>query len=322
MKRVHLFVLVGAVALPGSLVPAAAGSPVVAPDVGVGSSAVAVIKGKVNRPNGRKIAGITVLAYPKQGTRQGTEPLAETTTNSKGKYRLDLSPGGYRVLADGYGKLRTSQWFDDSATLDSSRRVRARGVVKRVSFTLSNPAGEIPEPILPTNTPASPGFAGLPVDEITSYEPQKECRTQPRPGTVALRELLLATYGEDIPAYMNRECLSDTSEHYDGRAIDWMVDSRDRNQASKGDAFVQWLLATRDGEPAAMARRLGVMYLVWRGRIWGQYRLEDGWREYNDCSQAQYRSPEYDNTCHRNHIHISLNHDGAEQRTSWYQAGG
>lgn len=60
------------------------------------------------------------------------------------------------------------------------------------------------------------------------------------------------------------------------------------------------------------------MYIVWRGRSWGQYRMDEGWRDYEECQSSEYRGRAYDNNCHRNHVHLSLNPTGATKSTSWW----
>ena len=63
----------------------------------------------------------------------------------------------------------------------------------------------------------------LPVelDSAAFYEAQTICDPTPRPGATALQNLLLATYGP-ATIYIPRACTSSTSEHFDGRAVDWM----------------------------------------------------------------------------------------------------
>src|SRR5579875_1612324 len=91
------------------------------------------------------------------------------------------------------------------------------------------------------------------------------------------------------------------SEHYDGRAIDWMVSVTDRRQHAAAKAFLAWLLATdKAGNRFAMARRLGVMYVIYDNRMWGAW---DGrWEQYDGC--FHHPQPAYANTCHRTHMHI------------------
>ena len=61
-----------------------------------------------------------------------------------------------------------------------------------------------------------------------------------------------------------------------------------------------------NGMAALNARRLGVMYVIWNGKIWGAYRSADGWRPYTGGES------------HSDHIHISLSWNGAMKSTSWW----
>ncbi|WP_258272927.1 hypothetical protein, partial [Escherichia coli] len=81
------------------------------------------------------------------------------------------------------------------------------------------------------------------------------------------------------------------------------------------DAVIKWMFAKdAQGRPYANARRLGVMYVIWNGKIWGAYGAGKGWRPYSTCAKHPEKS--WDNTCHRNHMHISLSWAGAMGRTS------
>ena len=149
----------------------------------------------------------------------------------------------------------------------------------------------------------------------TEYVPQDSCDPTRRHGTTMLGNLLSRTYrGTTWGSY--RPCDGSVSEHHDGRAIDWMVSSRDRAQHAMGHDFWVWLLKTdRYGNRFAMARRLGVMYIIFNSRMWGAW---DGkWEEYNGC-QTKYRARKYDNQCHRTHMHISLSWNGARGLTSFW----
>ena len=117
--------------------------------------------------------------------------------------------------------------------------------------------------------------------------------------------------------YSLRPCGSGTSEHYDGRAIDWMVSAAVPWQKTDATDLIGWLLAKdKYGHAFAMARRLGIMYLIFNNRIWGAW---DGkWEEYNGCLAASMQADQYDNTCHRTHVHISLSWKGAFGVTSFW----
>jgi hypothetical protein len=169
-------------------------------------------------------------------------------------------------------------------------------------------------------TPVPPTPAGLPTAiEPLTYVGQTTCDPHVWPGTKALATLLATTYRSDgatswASAYA---CGTDSpqSEHYEGRAIDWMTSVHNAKQRAAATSAIAWLLATdRAGNPFAMARRLGVMYIIWNNRIWGSW---DGrWDSYNGCSTK--KSSAYDNACHRTHVHISLSWNGAMKRTSYW----
>ena len=80
-----------------------------------------------------------------------------------------------------------------------------------------------------------------------------------------------------------------------------------------------WLLKTDQyGHRHAMARRLGIMYIIWNDRMYASYDgfvakryLSSGCRTRRTCSPTLR---------HRDHVHVSLTRRGAKGRTSWYYA--
>lgn len=165
--------------------------------------------------------------------------------------------------------------------------------------------------------PTAPVTLPAAVDWQAEYQGQHLCSPEAKPGAQRLSDLLDATYGS-FTTYISRSCATPgISEHEEGRAIDWMVDSEIAAQRTKAWQFLNWLTATgAGGEPGAMARRLGIMYLIYEDKMWRVYRPEDGWTEYSGCSAKPSES--YDTSCHRDHIHISLTWDGAYARTSFW----
>lgn len=182
------------------------------------------------------------------------------------------------------------------------------------SLTFAPAASASTSPRVPAVT------SGLPTDleGLARYVPANSCDPHAKPGTTALADLLVRTYGSHYG--IDRTCGTDplpTSEHYDGRAVDYFLNVHNKAQRKQANAVIGWLLA-RDGNgnSYANARRLGVMYLIWNNKIWGSYRASDGWRPYSSC--AAHPGAAYDTTCHRNHIHISLSWEGAMKRTSFW----
>ncbi|SDT07922.1 Putative peptidoglycan binding domain-containing protein [Friedmanniella luteola] len=167
-------------------------------------------------------------------------------------------------------------------------------------------------------TPNPPVPASLPagIEPLSGYVPATSCDPTAKPGAVALGTLLTTTYpGTRFGSA--RTCGADTSEHYDGRAVDWMNSVRVRKEAAQAKALISWLTATdADGNAHANARRLGVMYIIWNGKIWGAYSAERGWRAYSSC--ADHPEKGWDSTCHRDHVHLSLTWAGAMKRTSYW----
>lgn len=148
-----------------------------------------------------------------------------------------------------------------------------------------------------------------PVDDYAPYQPQRLCHSLPKPGAVALAKLLLDAYPDTTSYGIGRACdAGPRSEHKEGRAFDWGAGVRDDREAAAVEDLLQRLLATdQDGNEHALARRLGVMYIIWDGHIWSSYRAADGWRPYSGPS------------AHTDHVHISLSWDGALGRTSLWQ---
>lgn len=176
------------------------------------------------------------------------------------------------------------------------------------------------QPTLPKG-PVPPGVTtNLPFDAAGEYQAQTICDPNPKTGADRLRQLLKQVYGETtIGIY--RDCdRGGTSEHKEGRALDWMYHWRNLEQRAKVEAFLAWLIAPgEDGRPGANARRMGIMYVIWNGRIWGIYRADEGWRDVGGCtSDPAKQKSNYDNYCHRDHVHMSMTWDGAAAMTSYW----
>lgn len=164
------------------------------------------------------------------------------------------------------------------------------------------PPAPFPAPL----TPMAPG-----INPVINYEPQNTCDPSAKPGALRIDQIVKATYGADQYTWIPRGCeVGGTSEHKEGRAIDWMVSVRDPQQRANAEAFLNWLLGPdQTGRPYGHALQLGVMYIGWHDRMWRGYGIERGWQELKGCFGKS--DPKYDNYCHRNHIHISLTRMGA-----------
>jgi hypothetical protein len=164
------------------------------------------------------------------------------------------------------------------------------------------PLAPMPPPLLPMPPHVNPAII---------YEPQTTCDAAPKLGAVRISQIITSTYGKGQYIWIPRGCnVGGISEHKEGRAIDWMVSVRDRQQRANAEAFLNWLLGPdQTGRPYGHALQLGVMYVGWHDRIWRGFGIERGWQELKGCFSK--KEAKYDNYCHRNHIHISLTRLGA-----------
>ena len=156
--------------------------------------------------------------------------------------------------------------------------------------------------------PAAPAFSRA-IDDYGRYEGQTLCVTEPSPGLVDLRALITAAYPGVAPlGRLVRDCAQGgTSEHKDGRAVDWAVNVNSPAQRAAAEDFLGWLLATDvHGNANANLRRLGIMYIIWDRRVFKAYRAKDGWTPYTGAS------------AHTDHIHLSLSWAGARRETTWW----
>lgn len=154
------------------------------------------------------------------------------------------------------------------------------------------------------------------IEPLAPYVGQTSCDPHIKRGTQKLARRLVHTY-RGTSYNSTYACGTDgtQSEHYEGRAIDWMVSVRNHHQHAVARAFLHWLLRTSHvGNRFAMARRLGVMYVIYNNRMWGAWDVR--WEDYNHCSR--HRAHAYDNACHRTHMHISLSWNGARGRTTFW----
>lgn len=167
--------------------------------------------------------------------------------------------------------------------------------------------------------PAVPSGMPRAVDALPDYVGATTCSPTVKPGTKALMSLLLRSYPDSRSLGIVRACGSGgKSEHKEGRALDWGNRAWVPSEAANVTSFTRWALKRdNNGNPYAMARRLGIMYMIWSDHIWEASNPGAGWQPYlhRNCSRVS--------TCptslrHRDHLHISLSWDAAMGRTSFW----
>ena len=196
----------------------------------------------------------------------------------------------------------------------ASYAVRAIGAVTIPAVTLPLAAASVSASVLPAaatvKIPPPPSKA-LPaaLDIAEPYVGQSTCDPTAKPYVVKFGDLLKSHYASvTTTSYgIGRNCNSGVTEHSEGRALDWMLSVNDPTQKAVADSVTQWLSAPdAQGRPGAMARRFGIMYIIWNRKMWRAYDPGRGWAPYTGSAP------------HTDHIHFSFSWDGAYGRTSWW----
>jgi hypothetical protein len=155
-----------------------------------------------------------------------------------------------------------------------------------------------------------------PIEDYAPYEPPTRCSPHDRVGTVALGRWVVRRFG-GASGGISRACAGSPSEHNEGRAFDWSVDVRRPADRRRVRRLLSALFAPDTaGNPAALARRMGVMYVIWDDTTWSSWRrfapapyLNTACPSKRECSRTLR---------HRDHVHISLTREGARGDLSWY----
>jgi hypothetical protein len=168
--------------------------------------------------------------------------------------------------------------------------------------------------------------AGNPADRIATpidpmkYDYAKKCLKRPQPGMLALQSWLEQHSTGVSWGIMRCEKLGphNYSLHSEGRAIDWHLDAHVPAQRAEAMRLINLFLAPdKEGNPFALARRMGIQGLIFNCRAWWG---GPGLVPYTPCYDKHGKPAKIDDTsAHRNHIHIELNWAGARKQTSFWK---
>jgi hypothetical protein len=157
-----------------------------------------------------------------------------------------------------------------------------------------------------------------PIEDYASYQPQTRCSPKAKPGTEVLARWLVRRYGGAVGGISRACSRTATSEHAEGRALDWTLDATSGRGRRVARAFLRDAFATdRAGNPDALARRMGIMYVIWDDRM---YPAWSGFEPERYLSSSCPRRRRCSATLrHRNHVHVSLTRSAARGTTSWFE---
>lgn len=191
---------------------------------------------------------------------------------------------------------------EDPMTPQTARRLAfALAPVLGATALAVQPAAAVTAPPQPTHALPSA------LDVAVPYQGMTFCDPVARPGVLNFARLMTSHYGVGSTGGITRACGNGVTEHSDGRAWDWMLSSTNPDQKAIADSVVAWLVAPdAQGRPGAMARRFGIMYIIWNRKQWRAYDMGRGWADYHGSSP------------HTDHIHFSFTWNGAMGKTSWW----
>jgi hypothetical protein len=157
-------------------------------------------------------------------------------------------------------------------------------------------------------SPPSVGPFPPAIEDYSRYEGQTQCLNVEQPGVQAFRDLVMRAYPNTGRGGILRNCtVGGRSEHKEGRAWDWMVNANVAHERAAADQVLAWLLATDEhGNEHALARRFGIMYIIWNRQVWSAYRPHQGWQPYTGAHP------------HTDHVHFSFSWAGARRETSGF----
>lgn len=157
-------------------------------------------------------------------------------------------------------------------------------------------------------------LADQPMDQ-PKYDYAHRCTKNPTKGASLLKRWLLDNSSGRYIGIMRCETWGkdQASLHAEGRAVDWGLDVSRPQEKREARRLIELFLAEdRNGNPQALATRMGIQEIIYDCRIWhvGLKRM----KRYEPC-----KDPEVDRTtAHRDHLHIGLNRSGAAGRTSFW----
>jgi hypothetical protein len=183
-------------------------------------------------------------------------------------------------------------------------------------------AGAAPRAAAFDPVPGNPAdrLAELPIEPFR-YDHARRCLNRAQPGTRALEAWLGAHAGGVSWGIVRCARLSgdNYSLHAEGRALDWHLDAARPADKREAERVIALLLAPdRLGNPAALARRMGVQEIIWSCRSW--FSGSDRLQPYSACYDPRgRRRRRVDRTlAHRDHVHFGLNWPAARMRTSFW----
>jgi hypothetical protein len=155
------------------------------------------------------------------------------------------------------------------------------------------------------------------IEGYPRYQPATKCSPKAKPGTKQLGRHLVRRYGGGFGP-ISRKCSGSRSEHTEGRAFDWTLNAVRKVDRRRAKAFLDRAFATdKAGHTHALARRMGIMYIIWNDRMYSAWDRYDAEPYLSSSCPSKKKCSK--TLRHRDHMHISLTRRASRAETSWYR---
>jgi hypothetical protein len=158
--------------------------------------------------------------------------------------------------------------------------------------------------------------------ESSLYDAATHCDSHTRPGMLDLQHWLEHhVRGVFWGSYRCEKWgKHSASLHAENRAIDWHLSVHSAADRRAAASLIALLLAPdRDGNPQALARRMGIEEIIWNCGYWGACMSD--FKPYSPCFTRKGKPDRAvdDTTAHRDHVHLGMTYAGAAARTSFWR---
>jgi len=200
-------------------------------------------------------------------------------------------------------------------------RARAGSAVAIVAAFLLAAAMPAQAGRLGHNPANDPRLLNKPIEDL-SYDRATRCRSGAQPGAAALADWISSHTRGELWGINRCEKWGphSASVHAEGRAIDYRLDAGIAKEKRAAMHLIHvFLEPDRNGNFAALARRMGVQGLIFNCKAWFG---GSGLGRYSACYKGNgKRDPHVDRTtAHKDHVHIELNWKGARKKTSFWRS--
>jgi hypothetical protein len=192
------------------------------------------------------------------------------------------------------------------------RAAAAISILAVLALAVAIPDAASAKQLLRPNPADDPELLHQKLDPVR-YDGAGGCRKKPPKGMRELIKWMKRNTKRDV-YYGTIRC--DGGVHGTGRALDWALDARKKNQKGLAMRVINtWRAKDARGRVNALARRMGIQMVIYNCRFWqaGDTRMS----RYSACRGRGKPDPTQG---HIDHIHIELTEAAAKLRTSFWRS--